>query len=276
MEKIQAANAKARAARAEAGGPPPAPPPAAVPAPAARPELWAAIPAFEPDPARLAQNRIVAAGGGSAAVPFDVLRTKVVHQARANGWKSLGITSPTPGCGKSTISLNLAYSLARQPGFRVMLLEADLRRPTLARILGFPGPASVARVLRGDSPLAAQAVRLRDSLILAITTAPVRDAADLIHDPRVPRVLAAIAADYAPDLMLFDMPPVLAGDDALAFADHIDCALIVAATEATTVKQIDLTERELAARTNVMGVVLNKARQGADDYGYGYGTAPPG
>ena len=70
--------------------------------------------------------------------------------------------------------------------------------------------------------------------------------------------------------MIFDMPPLLVGDDALAFIGHVDCVLLVAAAETTTIKEIDTCERELAAHTNVLGVVLNKCRYPDRHYGYSY------
>jgi len=70
--------------------------------------------------------------------------------------------------------------------------------------------------------------------------------------------------------VLFDMPPLLAGDDALAFIGHVDCVLLVAAAETSTIEEVDTCERELAAHTNVLGVVLNKCRYPDRQYGYSY------
>ena len=70
--------------------------------------------------------------------------------------------------------------------------------------------------------------------------------------------------------MLFDMPPMLEADDIMAFARHLDCVLLVAGAEKTTIKQLDMCETELASQTNVMGVVLNKCHYIGSEYGYGY------
>ena len=59
-------------------------------------------------------------------------------------------------------------------------------------------------------------------------------------------------------------------DDTIAFLPRVDCALLIAAAETTAVKEIDNCEREIAAQTNVMGIVLNKCRYMEADYGYGY------
>ena len=97
-----------------------------------------------------------------------------------------------------------------------------------------------------------------------------RDAAELLNGPSVPSALADIEARYEPDMMLFDAPPMLVTDDMMAFARHVDCVLLVAGAETTTIKEVDLCERELATQTNVMGVVLNKCRYMGPEYGYGY------
>lgn len=307
MERIQSAIAKARAERRaalggqpDAGAPvPPAPVPAAampvapqpasvaaspVPVPpAATPEAaapapdlaaiaarWAALAPALPDPAHLERHRIVAATAGHAAVPFDVLRTRTLQQMRANGWHRVAITSPTEGCGKSTISLNLAFGLARQPDLRSILCEVDLRRPSLAGLLGVTDPVTFAHVLEGRAPFADHARRIGSNLAVAVNRGPSRHSAEILHGPAVAPALDAIEADYAPQVMIFDMPPMLVSDDAMAFMGQVDAVLLVAAAETTTVKQIDTCEREIARVSNVMGVVLNKCRYAGPDYGYDY------
>jgi Mrp family chromosome partitioning ATPase len=71
-----------------------------------------------------------------------------------------------------------------------------------------------------------------------------------------------------PDVMLFDTAPVLTGDDTLAFADQVDCALLVAAAEESTIAEIDRAGELLAGHTQVLGVVLNKCRFLSRSEGY--------
>lgn len=231
---------------------------------------WRALKPLHLDSARLRDNRIVAFAGGHDAVSFDVMRTKVIQQMRANGWRRLAITSPTASCGKSTIALNLAFSLARQPELRTILLDLDLRRPSLAATLGISGAGSFSQVLQGGSSFTDAGLRYGDGLAIATNAGSVRNPAELLHGSSVPTALATIEATYAPDLMLFDMPPMLVSDDAMVFMGQVDAVLLVAAADNTTIKEIDGCERELASQTNVMGVVLNKCRYMGPEYGYGY------
>lgn len=272
MEKIQAAIAKARASRQTQAETevPPLPSRAAPADETAVTRAWAALDELQLDPATLAEHHVITLTGGPAVAPFDTLRTRVLQQLRGQGWRRLALTSPGPGCGKSTLSLNLAFSLARQSNLRIVLAELDLRRPSLARLLGLDRSHSFAHVLDGRSTFAENAVRCGANLAIATNRGPSRAPSELLQGPGVAGILAGIEADYAPDVMLFDLPPLLVNDDAMAFLGQSDCAILVAASEVTTLVEIDQCEREIASHTNVMGVVLNKCRYGEKDYGYGY------
>jgi protein-tyrosine kinase len=297
MEKIQSAIAKARADRSSSNGqtsspsatasvaaPPPGPiiqhstrvssrilttyPDEAVALALA--SRWQTIPTFSPPPALMARNHIVTFSGGKEAVHFDVMRTRLLQLMRANGWKRVAITSPGPACGKSTLALNLAFSLGRQPNLRTLLLEMDFRRPSLARMLGLNTRHQFTHVLEGIAPLSDNAVRFGANLAISTQSIPVRNAAELLHSPTTGAALDAIEAEYDPAVIFCDLPPVFASDDAMAVMGHMDAALIVAAAESTTIKEIDRCEQEVAGQTNVIGVILNKCRYMEQDFGYDY------
>lgn len=308
MEKIQTAIAKARADRSAARGssanisppavaePTVAPQPAAAPVAARGPGVqhpsrvasraltetpdqtkalalagrWQAIPPLAVSPILLERNHIATFSGGENSVQFDVMRTRLLQVMRANGWKRVAITSPGPGCGKSTVALNLAFSLGRQPALSTMLLEMDLRRPSLARMLGLRERHHFARVIDGSEPLDQNAVRHGNNLAIATQSGPARHPAELMQSPSTAAALDAIEAEYDPAVMLCDLPPVFVSDDAMAVMGHMDAVLIIAAAETTTIKEIDRCEREVAAQTNVIGVILNKCRYMEKDFGYDY------
>lgn len=288
MEKIQSALAKARAERdskTSETGPSAAPRPTP-PAVSSRhksgaqgrgtaddarlDKVWNALPVLDLQPKLLKKNRIVALQGGQDATDIDMLRTRVLQQMRDNGWRRLAITSATAACGKSTIALNLAMSLQRQADLRTILLEVDLRRPALARMLGIESQMSFAHVLEGSRPFEENALRYGPNLVISANQRSWRDAAELLSSDQVPETLSQIEATFEPDLMIFDMPPTLVSDDMMAFARHVDCVLLVAGAESTTIKEVDICETDLATQTNVMGVVLNKCRYMGPEYGYGY------
>ena len=239
------------------------------PSPAEVTAAWEALPGFEPDRRHLKKHRILP-DSGRESTAFDVLRTRVLQQCRAHGWRRVGLTSPGPGCGKSLVSLNLGYSLARQRDQRVLLAEVDLRRPSLAGTLGLRDPVSFAHVLDGTTAFEDEARRLTPNFAAAVNTGPVHSAAELLQAASAEPALAAAEARFDPTVVLFDLPPMLVSDDTLGFLARLDAVLIVIAADETTVDEVDLCEREIATHANVLGVVLNKCRHAERGYGYDY------
>ncbi len=275
MEKLQAALAKARAQRD--GGPlGPATGMTASGRTKSRQSamtealtaLWTEVPHFEPSARRLKQARIFASTPTNEATHFDILRTKLLLEMRRNDWSRIAITSATSASGKTTTACNLIAGFGRQPEVRGMLFDFDLRRPAVARFFGATPNASVVDVLDEKIPFAEQAVRLHDNTIVAMTTNAVRDPSKVLLRQRTAEILDDIQATYRPDIMLFDLPPVLVSDEARAFLKLVDAVLIVAASDASTLSQVDECEREVSEYSNVAGVVLNKCRFMDDGYGY--------
>lgn len=231
---------------------------------------WQALPAYHPDPKHLERGRCVSFAGGQAAAHFDVMRTKLLQQVRGKGWNRIAITSPGPNCGKTMIALNLAFSLARQHDVRCIVIEMDLRRPSMARILGDRSGHQLAEVLAGTA-VTDHLIGHGRNLAFGTNRKPVAHSAELLQGPEAAAALDKIEARYQPTLMLFDMPPMQISDDTMAAMGLMDAALLVGAAESTTVAEIDRCEQELASRTNVMGVVLNKCRYLDKSEGYGYG-----
>lgn len=222
--------------------------------------LWQAIPEVDLNRTSLLHSRILSQSASQESTPFDVLRTKILYQMRQNGWKRLAITSPLPQCGKSTTAVNLALALGRQPELHSMLFDLDLRAPTVAQKLGLPQPPSIAPLLRGERDFSEHARRVGPNLALALSGIPDTDPTRLLMADTTKATLAAIQQDYDPDIMIFDLPSILIGDDARAFLQHVDCALIMVRADQTRYGDFDSCEREVGEYTNVLGVVLNGYR----------------
>ena len=107
-------------------------------------------------------------------------------------------------------------------------------------------------------------------LVTEAGTRVVMDPARVVLRSQTAEVLDQIQAEYRPELMLFDLPPVLVSDETRGFLKQVDAVLIVAGAEQSTIQQIDEVEREVAQYSNVAGIVLNKCRFMEDGYGYGY------
>lgn len=287
-EAIEKASRERQQAVAEApgsqpGGAAPAPGapgagPGAVPSAggdAARDALWAALEPVAPPPRRLLRNRVIAADRTDPAhVAFDVLRSRLIKAFRDNGWSRLAITSPTKGCGKTFVSVNLALSLARQPDLRTLLLDMDLRAPAVAQTLGLRGRWPLQEFLTGALPAERYLRRIGDTLALGMNSERVRDAAELILERRTPAILAETVRRLAPDMVIHDLPPMLVNDDAFAFLPNVDAVLLVAGAGETRADQIDACEKLFEGNVAFLGVLLNKVTDSSEDgYGYGYGYA---
>ncbi len=233
------------------------------------PDNWHALRTFDVVPKRMRQNRIMTHQANPMATTFDVMRTDLLHEMRTNNWRRLAITSPGAVCGKSTVCMNLAFSLARQSDLRVIVIELDLRRPSIANRLQLEG-VNFARVLSGDDAPEHHLRRFGDSLVIGASQ-PTPNSAELLQSVSAAHQLDEIEARYEPDVMMFDMPPMLMVDDTIAFVDQVDAALLVGAAELSTTDELNRCKTDLESRTNLMGIVLNKCRylDAADGYAYG-------
>jgi capsular exopolysaccharide synthesis family protein len=271
MERLEAALAKAREMRRDTLGQPVADRVRPVPTEAPG-RVWADLPEVTIPSERARTHRISTLTGGMGAAPYDLLRSRAIRQMKEREWTRLAVTSPDPGCGKTTISINLALSLSRQKDLRVMLLDIDLRRPGINKVLGAAGRRSAWEVLDGKAGVEDAAVRIGDNLLILGNASSCPNPSELLQSDRTKHAIDQIETEWKPDIMLFDMSPMLASDDNVGFLGNVDCALLVAAAEHTRMGNIDLCEKELAGLTNVLGVVLNKCRYEDDSVGYQYGN----
>lgn len=228
---------------------------------------WLALRTSDVSLKQLKRNRIITQKADRRAAPFDVMRTKLLHELKNNGWRRVAITAPATSCGKSAVCLNLAFSLARQSDLRVMVIELDLRRPSLAQILNLGDHIDFSRALAKKTPPEEHIVRVNSSLAIAASKRTA-NSAELLQGSAAAHVIDEIEARYQPDVMLFDMPPMLVVDDTMAFVDQVDATLLVTAAEKTKAADITRCQQELEDRTNLLGVVLNRCRylDGADGY----------
>lgn len=283
VERLKAAIEKAQQRRdavlAEGPGPVRGPAPAHGPAvaahPAPSPDAWSALPAFEPPAEILRRNRIVTFDKSEPSyVAFDVMRTRLLKAFRDHGWTKLGIISPTKGCGKSTIAANLAFSLARAPERRAVLLDLDMRQPHLHQTLGFSGRPRIGSFLRGEQALSETFVRVGGNLAIGFNALGERESAELLQSPTCAAAIAEIERALAPDMLIVDLPPMLACDDAVGLMPNLDAVMVVAAAGQTRAREIEECERLIGENARFLGVVLNKHDPDPDGlYLYDYESA---
>lgn len=216
-----------------------------------------------------ANNRIITLHRSSQAhAAFDMMRTKLLRLLKENNWTSVAITSPTPACGKTCIALNLAFSLANQRDCRTILVDLDLRRPQIGKSLSVKNSGSMESFLKGDSNLRETFFRYGDNLAIGPNRQPVNFSAELLQSATAGQALQEMRQEMKPDVILYDLPPMLSTDDVLAFLPNVDGVILVAACNQSTVGEVDICEQSLQEKTNVLGVVLNKSEYSQEQYGY--------
>jgi protein-tyrosine kinase len=189
---------------------------------------------------------------------FDMLRTKITHSMASHGWTSIGITSPSPGCGKSMVALNLAFSMAHQPDWAVALVDLDLRAPRIAEMVGHNPVHAFSDYLEGNVEFSALCRRVGKNLILGFNGKPVARSAEWMRNDKTNGLPALLKDVLGAKIVIFDLPPALTTDDVMVFCPYVDCVMLVAAAGKTTAREIEEAERQLTL-SNYLGVVLNMA-----------------
>lgn len=222
------------------------------------------------DAAHLAEQRLVARAWDADAQTQDsqsryadsyrMLRTRILQELRLGGWRSLAITSPGAGEGKTLTTINLALSLAMDLNQTVLLIEADLRAPNLHERFGFAPGKGLSDYLQGEAGVGEILVHPGiDRLVLLPGGSPVAQSAELLASPRMGALSAELKQRYRDRLILVDLPCLLHAADALAFLHLVEAALLV--VEECGTRQEDLARAvSLLAGTPLLGAVLNKSR----------------
>jgi capsular exopolysaccharide synthesis family protein len=193
---------------------------------------------------------------------YRLLRAKLSLMQKQRGLKTLLVTSTVPSEGKTFTACCLAGVFAQEPGKRVLLIDADLRRPKAARDLGLGGGKEIAglsQVLRGET--SPQDVMLSSNslsfYLMPAGSIPV-DPAELLSSPLLEQTITPLRDEF--DWIVIDSPPVLALADASLLSPLCDAILLVVRTDKTPVKLI----KEAIARLGiekVCGVVMNRGRR---------------
>jgi len=240
-------------------------------APGSSAGTWAALEVYRPQLERMDTSRIVTFDQkDDAHVAYDMMRTRLLASCRQNGWTVVGITSPTPGCGKTVTAINLAFSLARQKDTKTVLMDVDLRRPRVADDLGIVSNHSMGQFLSGGERVEDHFLVYGETLAIGTNKRRSLHSAEILQDAKAGEAMSHLRRVFKPDVVLVDLPPMMATDDVIAFLPNLDAVLVVVAAGQTQMREIDDCERELSERTNVMGVVLNKCEYTPEGYGYKY------
>lgn len=238
-----------------------------------RESAWNALTPLSVNEAHLESRRIISSRKEDPAhVVFDVLRTRMLGALDSHGWRRVGITSPREGCGKTFVASNLAFSLARQSDCRTVLMDMDLRKPSVADVLGIDHQESLRWFLNGQIGAEKYLRRIGANLAVGLNSGPVQDPAEVILAPSTEHAIGAMNDQFRPNVTIYDLPPMLAFDDVTGMLPRLDCILLVIGGGKTKPADVSECEHLLKDRCPLLGVVMNNADD-ADVSSYKYYTA---
>ena len=231
--------------------------------------------------ARLAEQGMLTQEGGrsSVAEDFRIIKRPLLRQARASGAEAIRhgnlivVTSAMPGEGKTYCAINLAMSIAMEMDITVLLVDADVARPSVLKVLGLPSEPGLMDVLL-DPQLAMADVILKTNVAnLRILPAgrSNKHATELLASRAMSRLLAEIASRYSDRIVVFDSPPLLITSEAHALVGQMGQVVMVVEAETTTQHAVKEALRQIEACEHIH-LIYNKTKSfpGNDYYGYGY------
>jgi non-specific protein-tyrosine kinase len=168
------------------------------------------------------------------------------------------ITSALPGEGKTLTAINLAFSIAREFQQTVLLVDCDFRNQAVQEYLGFPGDRGLIDYLAGNRPMSEIIIWPGVEKVTVISGGrTVQESSELLGSPRMKELVAEMKTRYPDRYILFDLPPVLSGADALSFASQVDHIVLVVEAGRTPREEVQRA-LGLLPREKVLGLVLNR------------------
>lgn len=216
---------------------------------------------FPLDREALRQRRVVFPDEESlAGDAYRMLRTQLLQRVRQRGARVIGVASPADGDGKTLTAVNLALALAAEPNQTILLVDMDLRRPSIAKLLGIPEMYGVDGVLRGEINVDEALWRPegRDRLAILPSAEMSGSSSEVLASERTRAFLQEIRTRYSDRLVLLDLPPVLLTDDVLTLAPMLDGVLLVISEQRTRREDLQRAQT-LLADVPQLGSVLNRA-----------------
>lgn len=205
-----------------------------------------------------------------ASEAYRNVRTAVYYALRRRRVKTLAITSPTQGEGKSTMAANLAITMA-QAGDRVLLIDADLRKPAIGRIFNLDEEHGLTQYLAGHEPLGQAIQSTRMERLDVLTCGPIPgNPAEILHSRNFAAMLQELSGRY--DRILLDSPPVLPFADARILGSISGATLMVLRAQQSTRRMFEDAHRSLqSVGARILGVVVNDMPRTRERYAY-YGS----
>lgn len=215
---------------------------------------------------KLAEHHIYARGVNKdakiAISAYKALRTRVILKMGDSNVNSLMVVGAAQNVGKTLTAINLAIAMARQNDKRIILVDLDLRSPSLHHLFGFEPKGNIIDVAEGKKKLSEVMV---DPGIAGLKIIPgnIRheDSAEALVAPRMLKLFNALKS-LKDTIIVYDTPPVLGCDDVPFVAPHMDSCLFVVREGVTTQRELQQSLKMLDGRIDLLGVTINRSTEG--------------
>ncbi len=197
------------------------------------------------------------------------LRTQILHKSQRQKLQSIVVASINPGEGKTVTALNLSWLLAQTDGIRCLIIDSDLRMPSLTDYLGIETDRGLSDILSGTADLENSIIKLNPAGLYVLPGGAARsDVAELISGPKFKEILRQAREMF--DFVIIDAPPLGIFTDANILINHADGAMLVIRAGRTRYATIDRI-LESVPRDRMLGTVLNASEDVLNESHYGYG-----
>lgn len=207
----------------------------------------------------LRSQRILTGSEDPVGEDYKLLRTQILQRVRADNKNLIMITGPREGEGKTLTAINLAISLSQEVDKTVLLVDADLRRPTIHEYFGLPPGPGLLDYLTGSYTLSEILVHPEGfyKFVILPGSCSVPEAAEIISSPMMAGLVDELKHFYSDRYVIFDLPPLLYFSDALAFAPLMDGIILVAEKNRTS--RVDIKRCiEMLKDYPLLGIIMNK------------------
>ncbi len=200
---------------------------------------------------------------------YRSLRTHVLHKSQKQKMQSIVIASVNPSEGKSITALNFSWLLAQTDGVKALIIDSDLRMPSLADYLGIETDKGLSDILTGKGNLRDSIIKLEPVGLYLLPGGEARnDVADLLSGPKFREILREAREMF--DYIIVDAPPLGIFTDATVLINQADGAMIVVRANRTKFAEVDRILESLP-RERLLGVVLNQSDDVLTESHYNYG-----
>ena len=211
----------------------------------------------------LREQRIITGNEKDAAVDaYKILRTQVLQRLNENNWNTLAVTSPGDSEGKTLTAINLGIALAQEVTYTVLLVDVNLRRPSVHTHFGLTPEKGLSDYLTGNISLSSLLIHPAgiERFVVLPGGAPLANSSEMLNSPKMKQLVEELKERYRSRIILFDLPPLLTSSDALAFAPYVDAFLMVVEEGKSPASEVQRAA-ELLTHTHLLGTVLNKSQQ---------------